>query len=371
MCSTHHPAPASSDADADAAPEPSGLDDRIVTSAIGTLELFGVYLGIRLGLYQNLAADGPATSPELARRAGIDERYAREWLEQQAVAGYLTVEDASASAQERRFDLPEGHHGFLADPTDGGHVAPLAQMVVGVANTLDEVVEAYRTGAGVPYEHYGADFRNGQGGINRPAFENDLVDAWLPAVVGVADTLDGGGSIADVGCGQGYSTVAIAGRWPQADVIGVDVDAASVADARAVAQAAGSTARFAGIDGSGLPELGPFNVITMLECLHDMAHPVEALVAARKALADDGVLVIADELVADEFHAPGDELERMMYGWSISHCLPACRTEPKSAELGTVVRASTIESLCREAGFATVEVVDVDGGFFRIYAVRP
>ncbi len=363
MCTTHTTiAPTEAPA--------GGLDDRIVESAIGTLELFGVYLGVRLGLYETLASEGASTPIELAQRADIDARYAREWLEQQAVAGYLRVIDPTAAADARRFELPAEHHGILVDPVDGGHVAPLARMVVGVANTLDEVVSAYRTGDGVEYEKYGADFRHGQGGINRPAFENDLVDAWLPAVAGVADTLTAGGSIADVGCGQGYSTTAIAARWPQASVIGVDVDAASVADARAVAQAAGSTARFAAIDGSGLAELGPFDVVTMLECLHDMAHPVDALRATKAALAPGGVLVIADELVADEFHAPGDELERMMYGWSISHCLPVARTEPDSAELGTVLRASTVDALCREAGFSSVEVVDVDGGFFRIYAVR-
>ena len=101
-----------------------------------------------------------------------------------------------------------------------------------------------------------------------------------------------------------------------------------------------------------------------------MSHVV-ALEAARAALSEDGVLVIADELVADQFVAPGDELERMMYGWSISHCLPVARSEPDSAALGTVLRSATLEELALAAGFRSVEVIDVDGGFFRLYAVRP
>lgn len=349
----------------------TGLDDRIVESAIGTLELFGVFLGMRLGLYDALAEVEALTPPQLADAASIDLRYAREWLEQQAVSGYLRVDDVDLAADARGYRLPVEHRGVLVDESDGAHVAPLARMVVGIAGVLDEVVAAYRTGDGVPYERYGADFRHGQGGINRPAFENDLIDSWLPAVDGVETALSEGGSLADVGCGQGFSTVAIARRWPEANVVGVDIDAASVADARSIAEAVGSTARFAAIDGAGLADLGPFDVVTILESLHDMAHPVEALRAARAALSDNGVVVIADELVADRFVAPGDDLERMMYGWSISHCLPVARTEPDSAELGTVLRSSTLEELALAAGFGSVEVVDVDGGFFRIYAVRP
>lgn len=348
-----------------------GLDDRIVESTIGTLELFAVHLGSRLGLYETLDHRGPCTVGDLADAAGIDARYAQEWLEQQAVAGYLMVEDATSPAATRRYELPADHRGVLADPADGGHVAPLAQMLVGIANVLDEVEAAYRSGAGVAYDRYGAHFRNGQGGVNRPAFENDLVDAWLPAVPGVEAALANGGRLADVGCGQGWSTVAIATRWPTADVVGVDLDAASIADARAVAESKGSAARFATLDGGDLDELGSFDVVTLLEALHDMAHPVDALRSLRAALRPGGVLVVADELVADEFVAPGDELERMMYGWSVSHCLPAARAEDGSAALGTVLRSETVRALASEAGFSSVEIVDVDGGFFRIYALRP
>ncbi|MEM7325246.1 MAG: class I SAM-dependent methyltransferase [Actinomycetota bacterium] len=348
-----------------------GLDDRIVEATIGTLELFAVHLGNRLGLYEILNRQGPLTFDELAANGRIDARYAQEWLEQQAVAGYLSVDDPAAEAQIRRYSLPEEHRGVLADPADGAHVAPLARMLVGIANVLDEVEAAYRTGDGVAYERYGAHFRNGQGGVNRPAFENDLVDAWLPAVPGVEAALANGGRLADVGCGQGWSTVAIAKRWPTADVVGVDMDAASIADARTVNEKNNGAARFATLDGGSLDELGSFDVVTLLEALHDMAHPVDALRSIRGALQPGGVLVVADELVADDFMAPGDELERMMYGWSVSHCLPAARAEQDSAALGTVLRADTVRALAAEAGFGSVDVVDVDGGFFRIYALRP
>ena len=109
----------------------------------------------------------------------------------------------------------------------------------------------------------------------------------------------------------------------------------------------------------------------MLEALHDMSRPVEVLAAARAALSADGALLVADEAVAPTFTAPGDDLERMMYGWSITHCLPAAMAEQPSAAIGTVIREGTVRSMAAGAGFGRVEVLDVDGGFFRIYALRP
>jgi hypothetical protein len=111
--------------------------------------------------------------------------------------------------------------------------------------------------------------------------------------------------------------------------------------------------------------------VIVLEALHDMARPVEVLDAVRRALAPGGSVVIADEAVADRFIAPGDEIERFMYGWSVSHCLPAAMAEQGSAALGTVLRPSTLEALASEAGFGGFEVASVDAGFFRIYRLRP
>jgi 2-polyprenyl-3-methyl-5-hydroxy-6-metoxy-1,4-benzoquinol methylase len=347
----------------------TALDERLVEATIGTLELFGVYLGSRLGLYEALDAGGPTTAGGLAERAGIDARYALEWLEQQAVAGFLDVDDAT-DPLARTFSLPPAHRPVLLDPVDPAHLAPMAPMVVGIAQVLDEVVAAYRTGDGVPYARYGAAFRSGQGGINRPAFSTALVEEWLPAVPGLVPALERGGRIADVGCGQGWSALALARAFPRAEVLGIDLDVASIEDARRVAAAEGVAVRFETADAAELAGHGPFDAVLVLETLHDLARPVEVLRAARSALGPGGVLVVADEGVADTFTAPGDELERMMYGWSITHCLPAARVEEPSAAIGTVIRESTVRALAAEAGFGTVEVLPVDGGFFRLYLLR-
>jgi 2-polyprenyl-3-methyl-5-hydroxy-6-metoxy-1,4-benzoquinol methylase len=345
------------------------LADRLVTAATGALELFGVYLGDRLGLYACLAGGDGHTPGALAADAGIAERYAREWLEQQAVAGFLAVDDPAADAAQRVYRLPAAHAGVLADPTDADHVAPFGRMLAGIAGVLDEVVAAYRNGTGVPYVRYGADFRAGQGAMNRPAFTTALVDEWIPAVPGLAARLARGGKVADLGCGQGWSTVSVARAFPAADVLGVDADVPSIEDARSLARAAGVAARFEAVDAAELVAHGPFDVVLLLEALHDLARPTEVLAAARAALTDDGCVLVADEKVAGAFHAPGDEMDRLMYGFSIVHCLPASMAEQPSAALGTVLREPVVRDLAREAGFRSVEVLPVDAGFFRLYCL--
>jgi len=340
------------------------IDERILNAAIEAMELLSIHVGAKLGLYETLHAHGPSTPDELAAHAGIAPRYAREWLEQQAVAGFLAVDGVGDG--EYRFSLPAEHVGALVEPTALDHLAPIASMVAGIANVLDEVVAAYRTGEGVPYARYGADFRQGQGAINRPMFTTALTGEWLPAA-GLADTLHAGGRIADLGCGIGWSTIALAQAYPGADVWGIDADVASIEEARALARTQHVEPRFEAVDAGHLADHGPFDAILVLEALHDMARPVEVLAAARKALARSGAVIVADEAVADAFTAPGDDMERIMYGFSVLHCLPASMAEQPSAAIGTVIRERTVRELAHAAGFAAVEVLPVDGGFFRIY----
>jgi 2-polyprenyl-3-methyl-5-hydroxy-6-metoxy-1,4-benzoquinol methylase len=251
-------------------------------------------------------------------------------------------------------------------------VSPLADMVAAIGHVLPEVVEAYRTGAGVAYRRYGQDFRRGQGYVNRPAFTHDLTGSWLPSLAGLTEGLSRPGArIADLGCGLGFSTVALAKAFPDAEVVGIDADAPSIDEARDLAREAGVRVHFVTGDAAEVGVHGPFDAVVVLEALHDLARPVEALRAAQKSLADGGCVVVVDERVQPEFTAPGDLVERMMYGWSITHCLPTQRAEEPSAAIGTVLRAAHVAALAEEAGFAHVEESDVDAGFFRVYRLTP
>jgi len=341
------------------------LVERLFGATIESLELLSVYLGTELGLYRALAERGPLTSDQLAEAAGIAPRYAREWLEQQAVAGFVDVDDA------RRFSLDDAHVRVLASPEDMSHVAPFAHLLAGIGGVLPQLVEAYRSGDGVPYAEYGRAFRHGQGHINRPAFTHVLPTEWLAALPDLHERLRDGAAcrIADVGCGQGWSTIGVARAFPSAEVTGLDLDDASIADARrhAVDAGVGDEVRFVAGDASALSRLGPFDLVMVLETLHDLARPVEFLAAARAALAPGGAVLVVDEKVADEFAAPGDETERMMYGWSVLHCLPTQLVEDDSAALGTVLRAADVRRLASEAGFSRADVLDVDDELFRLY----
>jgi trans-aconitate methyltransferase len=179
--------------------------------------------------------------------------------------------------------------------------------------------------------------------------------------------------VADVGCGQGFSTVAIARAFLDAHVDGLDADAASIADARRHAADAGldGRLRFLHADATTLAAYGPYDLVLILEALHDMSRPVDALAAARAALAPGGTVLVVDERVADRFTAPGDEVERMMYGWSVTHCLPTQLAEQPSAAMGTVMRAGTVRALAAEAGYSHVDVLAVDNEFFRFYRLDP
>jgi 2-polyprenyl-3-methyl-5-hydroxy-6-metoxy-1,4-benzoquinol methylase len=348
------------------------LTSRLLQSAIHALELYSIYLGKELGLYTALQSGEWVTPPELARHAAIAPRYAREWLEQQAVAGFLEVDVPLAPADTRGYRLPAAHVNVLVTEDHPAHLAPLAQMVAGVGGAIERVLAAYRSGGGVPYPMFGAAFRKGQAGINRPAFASDLVERWIPAAADIHTRLMSSPlRVADVGCGAGWSTIAMARAFPQAGVIGFDADDASIADARENAVGQQVAVRFEVRDAVAIADHGPFDVIVVLEALHDMARPADVLRSLRQTLAPDGCLLVADEKVADTFHAPGDDIERLMYGWSIVHCLPVSLAESPSAAIGTVIRAEAVRELARAAGFASVDVLPVNAGFFRIYRLSP
>ncbi|GAC1511660.1 MAG: class I SAM-dependent methyltransferase [Candidatus Dormibacteraceae bacterium] len=346
------------------------LAGRLFNSTTGALELLHVYLGEQLGLYHALATAGPLTAAGLASAAGINERYAREWLEQEAVAGILVVEPGSAGEDDRRFSLPRGHAEVLDDPDSVSFLAPVGRAMVGIGRVMPDVAEAFRTGGGVPYEAYGAEMRGAISSLNRPMFLNLLGSQWFPALPDVDRRLrsDPPARVADVGCGTGWSSIAIAKAYPLAEVDGIDLDSASIDDARRNAEASGVGGRlkFETRD-AGDPNLaGSYDLVTAFETIHDMSNPVATLRAMRALRKPDGAVVIADEKVAEEFTAPGDELERFMYGWSAVHCLPV-GMGPQSAGTGTVMRPSRLREYARAAGFAEVQILPIENDSWRFY----
>jgi SAM-dependent methyltransferase len=350
------------------------LSARLLAATIGALEIGTVHVGGRLGFYRSLRDDGDATPAELAARTGTVERYVREWLEQQAVAGLLAVDDPGADAADRRYSLPAAHRRVLADEEDLYHLTPLARLAVGVLRPIDALIEAFRTGRGVPYAAYGADTREGIGAINRPQFVN-LMASWLGSIPDVDARLRAlpAARVADLACGTAWSSIAIARAYPGITVDAIDEDEGSIATARANVAAAGLGERVRPmVRDAADPGLGGrYDLVTIFEALHDMNHPVDALRAARALLAEGGSVLVADERVAESFTAPGDDLERFNYGWSVLHCLAVGTLHHDSAGTGTVIRPHTVRAYAEEAGFGAVEVLPVDHEFWRFYRLHP
>ncbi|WP_165984620.1 class I SAM-dependent methyltransferase [Streptomyces sp. YIM 98790] len=352
------------------------LAERLLAGTTAATEILAVHLGLALGLYRALRDGGPATGAELADRARVAPRYAREWLEQQAVTGYLECLNTTDPAPERRYALPAGHAEALLDPDSPAYTGPLANMLAGIARVMDRLVTAYRTGDGVPFSAYGKEVRHGVAALNGPQFRLALAQEWLPAVPGLERRLrtTPDARVLDLGCGLGASAIALATAFPRLAVDGIDLDEASVAEARAAAATAGVADRvtFAALDARRLPAGGPrYDLVTLFEALHDMADPVAVLRGVRRVLAEDGHVLIADERSADVFTAPGDGLERFLYGCSILHCLPATLAEDGEEAVGTVLRAPRLEGMAREAGFTGVTVLPVENPFWRFYHLRP
>jgi SAM-dependent methyltransferase len=348
-------------------------NDKIFTAVLGTMETLSLYLGERLGWLDALAS-GPLTAADLARRTQTAERYAVEWMEMQAVYGNLAVIDQGPGPREqRRFGLPPGAAEVLTDQHSLNYLGALPRMFAAVGVHLDQLLDAYRTGGGVSWAELGADAREAQAAINRPWFSSELAPA-LASVSDLHQVLSAPGArIADVGCGEGWSSIALAAAYPDAAVVGIDVDQPSLATARSNAEAAGMAdrVRFSLSDGGRLDEPDSFDAAFVFEALHDMPRPVEVLAAIRRAVRPDGAVVVMDEAVADEFTVPGDMVERAMYGYSTLICLPDGLSSPPSAGTGTVMRRSSLSEYATRAGFAGVDVLPIEGfAFFRFYRLR-
>lgn len=354
----------------DAAGKRDELVQRLFEATLGAWDLFAVYLGRRLGFYRALADRGPLTSTELAESTGTHERYAREWLEQQAVSGILGADDGS-DAHGRRFRLPEGHDEALLDEESLNYITPIARLVVACAGPLENLVHAFRTGEGVPYEAYGPDLHGGQADFTRPMFDRLLGAEWLPAIPEVDARLkaDPPARVADMACGEGRSSMAIARAYPKASVDGIDSDRASIEAATEHLADSGveDRVRFLHHDAADERLSGSYDLVYIHEALHDMSYPVEVLKSCRRLLADGGSIVISDERVADVFTAPGDDIERFFYGFSILHCLPVGMVGEGAAGTGTVMRSGTVRRYAEEAGFGFFEVLPIENDFYRFY----
>lgn len=349
---------------------PDALAGRLFEAAVGAIDLISIYIGEKLGLYRALVGSGPATPAELAARTGTNERYVREWLEQQATTGLLLTADAAAAPASRRFSLPPEHAAVLADRDSLAFVAPLGRFMAATATALPQILEGFRTGRGVEWAAYGDEMRSAQADFNRPFFLHALADEYLAHVPGLDARLRAPGArVAEIGCGAGFASIAIARAYPSTRVDGYDLDAPSISEARRNAAEFDVADRvtFHCQDAGDAAIAGQFNFVCAIECVHDMADPVAALATMRRLAAPGATVLVVDERTQERFSPPGDLLERLLYGFSITVCLPCGLAEQPSAATGTVMRPDTLRTYAARAGFRDVRVLPLDHDLFYFY----
>jgi 2-polyprenyl-3-methyl-5-hydroxy-6-metoxy-1,4-benzoquinol methylase len=238
---------------------------------------------------------------------------------------------------------------------------------------MPALLDAYRTGAGVDWADYGADVIEAQEALNRPQFTNYVAD-WIGALPDIAARLrNGQGRVADVACGTGWSSISIARAFPGIHVDGIDIDAGSIERAKAHAEREGLSDRvsFLFADAANADGAGRYDLVTIFEALHDMAQPAQVLATARKLLAPGGAVLIGDERVAESFAAPGDEAERLFYGYSVVGCLANGLADQPSVGTGTVIRPAMVKAMADEAGFMGFTILPTEHDSFRFYRLDP
>jgi 2-polyprenyl-3-methyl-5-hydroxy-6-metoxy-1,4-benzoquinol methylase len=347
------------------------LVGRLFSAGLGMAEVLTVYLGDILGLYEALERVGPMTPPELAKETGTFERYAREWLEQQAAAGILQVEDVSAEAEARRYLLPPGHVEPLLDPESPYSIAPFCKSFVAISGAMPDLAAAFQSGSLVPWSAYGSHMIDAQGDFNRPWLMGSLGTGYLPSIPDIHERLisEHGAKVADIACGVGWAGIALARAYPLITVDGFDLDEPSVEIASRNAEDAGvaDRVRFEVKDAAHPALEAQYDLAIVVEAIHDLSQPVSVLSAIKRMLKPGGTLIVADERTEDSFTAPASETERMFYAYSVLCCLPSAMEDHTSAGTGTVMRISTFERYAKEAGFDDVSVLPIEHDFLRFY----
>jgi SAM-dependent methyltransferase len=339
--------------------------DRAFDDFVAAMSLPMVVLGDRLGLYKAMAGAGALTPVELAARTGTAERYVREWLSQQAAGGYVTYDRASG-----RFALPDEHAAVLADELSPLFLAGAFQLAFGYSHSARHVMDAFRTGAGVHYDHQDQDVFAGVERFYLPAYTASLTTAWIPALTGVVDKLNAGARIADVGCGHGVSTLLLAQTYPASEVAGFDYHAGSIKRARDRARDAGlaDRVRFEVATATEFP--GRYDLVLLLDCLHDMGDPEAACRHIRSALKPDGTLLIVDPLAGDKLEDNLTPLGRAYYAASTLNCVPTSLSQPGGLALGAQAGEARLREVVTRAGFRQFRRA-VDAPFNLVIEARP
>jgi len=305
-----------------------------------------VVIGEKLGLYKALA-QAPATSAELARKTGTDERYLREWLASQAAGGYITYDEST-----HRFSLTPEQAFTLASEDSPAYLPGAFELALGSLAAVPRIADSFRTGAGMGWHEHVDGVFHGCEKFFRPGYAANLVSMWIPALTGVQEKLERGARVADVGCGTGSSTVLMAKAFPKSEFFGFDYHDKSVEAARQTAdkQGVGNRVHFEVAKAKEFPGQG-YDFVAVFDCLHDMGDPVGAAKHVHRSLAPGGTWMIVEPFANDQLKDNLNPVGRVYYSFSTLLCTPCSRSQEVGLCLGAQAGEARIREVVTSAGF--------------------
>ncbi|MBI3726287.1 methyltransferase domain-containing protein [bacterium] len=337
----------------------------VVRDMGGAFTMGLAYVGDRLGLFKALKGAGPLASTELAKRTNLNERYVREWAKAMVAAEYLDY-DAKAD----KYLMTEEQAFVLAQEDSPMFVGGAFQFTTPSLQNTPRILDVFRKGGGIPYSEIGAEIPEAIERFFGPGYVNSLAKDWLAAVPGLVAKLEAGAKVADVGCGRGLSSIAMATAFPKARVTGIDYDAASIEHARDGAlQRKLANLQFTRAKAADLPKNEAYDLICAFDCIHDMVDPVGTLKAIHQALGASGVFVWGEPNASANPLENRNPVGKAYHAISPFHCMTVSLAYD-GAGLGTIIGETGARKLASEAGFSKFEKLKIENPFNQFFALR-
>jgi len=325
------------------------LIGKVIGDVAGALSLFMAYLGDQAGVFAALDGAGRLTLDELAAKTGLNPKYLREWLGSVSAAGYVNYH-----AEDETFSITPEQALVFTREGQPACMQGFFQLLVSQFEGHEKAVETFRSGQGRPWADHGPCLFCGTDRFFRPGYQANLIDNWIPALSGVEEKLKAGAKVADIGCGHGSSTVLMAQAYPNSTIVGVDLHAPSIDEARKKAAEAGVTnvefqvAKAQDFAGDG------YDFACIFDALHDMGDPVGAARHIRETLAPGGTFMLVEPMAGDSMAENMNPLGQIFYAASCTICTPNSLSQEVGLGLGAQAGQKRLTEVCREAGFANV-----------------
>lgn len=312
------------------------MDENILNNLVGQFlqDLGGAFsvplvqIGEKLGIYEALDKDGPSTVQTLAESTGLAPRYLQEWLCAQVASNYISYD-----AETEMFSMTPEQAFILADRNSLFYLAPAFGAAAAIGQNEPLVREAFKTGAGIAWGDQTECLSCAVAKFFRPGYQNHLVQSWLPAIPGMAEKLEKGARVADVGCGHGITTTLMAQAFPNSEFIGLDFHEGSILEARK--HAASHDLKNLKFEVSLAKELpGKYDLVTTFDCLHDMGDPVGGMKHIRQSLTEGGACMIVEPMAGDTLEDNKNPVSRLYYNASTMVCVPTSLAQETGAALG-------------------------------------